>query len=49
MFMFYLDAHFYLCVKLPRLVHSAIAGGESRVAACVRDMQSSSTIKPGGF
>lgn len=44
-----LDAHVYLCIKLPWLLHSAIAGGESRVTATVRNRVSTSTVEPGGF
>lgn len=39
----------YLWVKLPWLLHAAVAGGESRAAAALRDSESSSTVKPGGF
>ena len=45
----YVGARVYLCVKLPWLVHGAIAGGESRVAAAVRNRESSCVVKPGGF
>lgn len=41
--------HVYLRVKLPWLVHSAIAGGVSIVAAAVRNPEASSAVKPGGF
>lgn len=39
----------YLWVKLPKLLHAAGAGGKRRVAAALRDTESSTAVKPGGF
>lgn len=47
----HLDAHVhtYLCVKLPWVDHSTIAGGKIRIAAAVRKIASSCIVKPGSF